>query len=88
MSEDIEKIEEFITNLKDNIDDISDTLDEISEEYSELKSKQEDFEDKEIKYNTLQEIIKQAEDADYGIKSWRRLETKQDLIEAIKKEVL
>ena len=37
---------------------------------------------------TLEEIISKAEQWDYGIKGWRTLETKQDLIDAIKKEVL
>ena len=38
--------------------------------------------------NTLKEIVEKAESWDYGIKGWRTLETKQDLIDAIKKEVL
>lgn len=37
---------------------------------------------------TLNEIIKQAEDCDYGLEGWRTLETKADLIAAIKKEVI
>ena len=35
--------------------------------------------------DTLKDIIYQAE---YGITNWRKLETKEDLINAIKKEVL
>lgn len=40
------------------------------------------------KLKILEEIVEQAENSDYGIKTWRKLETKQDLINAIKKEVL
>lgn len=35
--------------------------------------------------DTLKDIINQVE---YGITNWRKLETKEDLIDAIKKEVL
>lgn len=40
------------------------------------------------KFEILVEIIEKAENWDYGLKGWRTLETKQDLIDAIKKEVL
>ena len=38
--------------------------------------------------DTSREIIDKAEGWDCGLRGWRTLETKQDLIDAIKKEVL
>lgn len=56
--------------------------DELENELDELK------EEKGDPIATLKEIIEKAESWDCGIKGWRTLETKQDLIDAIKKEVL
>ncbi len=38
--------------------------------------------------NTVRELVDAAENWDYGLKRWRTLETKQDLINYLKKEVL
>lgn len=36
----------------------------------------------------VKELVEKAENWDYGLKGWRTLETKQDLINYLKKEVL
>ena len=61
---------------------LEDEKQELEDELDSLK------EDKGEPLDTLREIIDKAENWDYGMKGWRTLETKQDLINAIKKEVL
>ena len=63
------------TNLDTDNEQLEDELDSLKESKGES-------------LDTLREIIDKAEYWDYGIKGWRTLETKQDLINAIKKEVL
>lgn len=87
----LEEIEEFDVNskikeLKEYVNAIIKENINLKEQVHELEEKVENFEDGQIA--TLKEIIDKAESWDYGIKGWRTLETKQDLINAIKKEVL
>lgn len=95
--------EQCFEDLKNEIDHCMSRLNELQENLEDLQSKaltcENAFEGvtgniESVKENndgifeTLKEIIEQAEMADYGMKRWRTLETKQDLIAAIKKEVL
>lgn len=86
---DLTIIEENYKELEDekaNLDTDNEQLEyeklELEDELDSLK------ESKGEPLDTLREIIDKAEYWDYGIKGWRTLETKQDLINAIKKEVL
>lgn len=97
-----ENTKEVIDNLKEKAKEMVDTLNEIladittlEEDYSELEYKVRDLEDrldleeeKDDRLDILSDIIAKAENWDVGLRGWRTLETKQDLIDAIKKEVL
>lgn len=87
----LDEIEEFDVNskikeLKEYFGKIAKENSDLKDQNTELERKVEDFEDNQLAI--LREIIDKAESWDYGIKGWRTLETKQDLINAIKKEVL
>lgn len=78
-----------MNDLIENINSLAIELQKVASNYSEMETEsvrnEEDIEDK---MSLLTEIVQKAEDWDYGLKSWRTLETKQDLIAAIRKEVL
>lgn len=76
--------EEQFSEVQSKIDEVFNLMNEIQDKLIDIQENSEGGD----KISTLNEIIKQAEDSDYGIKRWRTLETKQDVINAIKKEVL
>ena len=79
---DLTIIEENYKELEDENANLDTDNEQLEDELDSLK------ESKGESLDTLREIIDKAEYWDYGIKGWRTLETKQDLINAIKKEVL
>lgn len=76
-----------LDELNELFDDLKKAIEVNKANFYNLKEELEEEKDKE-NFATLEEIVEQAEMADYGMKRWRTLETKQDLIAAIKKEVL
>ena len=85
-----------LTIIEDNYKELESEKNDLNTDNEQLEDKKQELEDeldslKESKgepLDTLREIIDKAEVLDYGMKGWRTLETKQDLINAIKKEVL
>lgn len=85
-----------LTIIEDNYKELESEKNDLNTDNKQLEDEKQELEDeldslKESKgepLDTLREIINKAEYWDYGIKGWRTLETKQDLINAIKKEVL
>ena len=85
-----------LTIIEDNYKELESEKNDLNTDNEQLEDKKQELEDeldslKESKgepLDTLREIIDKAENWDYGIKGWRTLETKQDFINAIKKEVL
>ncbi len=74
--------EDCLKTLENDIEEIEKEQDDIIEKADKAKEKAEE------PLTLLAEIIEKAENWDFGLKGWRTLETKQDLIDAIKKEVL
>ena len=70
-----------LTMLEENFDELEEEREELA---SELDDKEADYEDK---IDDLKDIIRAAKDYDYGLKGWRTLETKQDLVDAIEREL-
>lgn len=86
---DLTIIEENYKELEDENSNFDTDNDQLEDEKRELENELDALkESKSEPLNTLREIINKAENWDYGLKGWRTLETKQDLIDAIKKEVL
>lgn len=86
---DLTILEEKYKELESEKDDLDSDNDQLEDEKRELKKELDELkEEKGDSITTLKEIVEKAESWDYGIKGWRTLETKQDLIDAIKKEVL
>ena len=86
---DLTILEEKYKELESEKNDLDSDNDQLEDEKRELENELDEL--KEEKGNpiaTLKEIVEKAEGWDCGIKGWRTLETKQDLIDAIKKEVL
>lgn len=95
-------IDDLKDKAKEAIDTLNQVLADltiIEENYKELEYEKRELKDKsnelgalkesdDEQLDTLREIIDNAEGWDCGLKGWRTLETKQDLINAIKKEVL
>lgn len=85
-----------LTIIEDNYKELESEKNDLDTNNEQLEDEKQELEDeldslKESKgepLDTLREIIDKAEYWDYGMKGWRTLETKQDLINAIKKEVL
>ena len=85
-----------LTIIEDNYKELESEKNDLDTDNEQLEDEKQELEDeldslKESKgepLDTLREIIDKAEYWDYGMKGWRTLETKQDLINAIKKEVL
>ncbi len=80
IEENYKELENENSNLDSDNDQLEDEKRELEDELDALK------ESKPL--DTLREIIDKAEGWDCGLKGWRTLETKQDLIDVIKKEVL
>lgn len=74
--------EDCLKTLENDVEEIEKEQDDIIEKADKTKEKAEE------PLTLLAEIIEKAENWDFGLKGWRTLETKQDLIDAIKKEVL
>ena len=86
---DLTIIDEGISELENEKNDLETDNAQLECEKDELENELDELkEEKGDPIATLKEIIEKAESWDYGIKGWRTLETKQDLIDAIKKEVL
>ena len=86
---DLTILEEKYKELESEKDDLDSDNDQLKDEKRELENELDKLkEEKGDLIATLKEIVEKAESWDYGIKGWRTLETKQDLIDAIKKEVL
>lgn len=86
LSTKMEEIEKELDELQEYKDAAEAEYDKQIKAYDDANDK---LEDKLCNNKTLlEEIIQKAEDWDYGLKGWRTLETKQDLINAIKKEIL
>lgn len=74
--EELNTLKEKLGELKETVAEMTDTISSI------LAVATEDVKD------TVRELVDAAENWDYGLKRWRTLETKQDLINYLKKEVL
>lgn len=86
---DLTIIEDNYKELESEKNDLNTDNEQLEDEKQELEDELDSLkEDKGEPLDTLREIINKAEYWDYGMKGWRTLETKQDLINAIKKEVL
>lgn len=86
---DLTILEEKYKELESEKDDLDSDNDQLEDEKRELENELDELKEPTGEpLNTLKEIIDKAESWDYGLKGWRTLETKQDLINAIKKEVL
>ena len=86
---DLTIIEDNYKELESEKNDLNTDNEQLEDEKQELEDELDSLkEDKGEPLDTLREIIDKAENWDYGMKGWRTLETKQDLINAIKKEVL
>lgn len=86
---DLTIIEDNYKELESEKNDLNSDNNQLEDEKRELENKLDELEESTGEpLNTLREIIGKAEDWDCGLKGWRTLETKQDLIDAIKKEVL
>ena len=86
---DLTIIEDNYKELESEKNDLNTDNEQLEDEKQELEDKLDSLEESKGELlDTLREIIDKAEDWDYGMKGWRTLETKQDLINAIKKEVL
>lgn len=82
IEENYKELEDENANLDTDNEQLEDEKLELEDELDSLK------ESKGEPLDTLREIIDKAECWDYEVRGWRTLETKQDLINAIKKEVL
>ena len=86
---DLTIIEDNFKELESEKNDLNTDNEQLEDEKQELEDELDSLkEDKGEPLDTLREIIDKAENWDYRMKGWRTLETKQDLINAIKKEVL
>lgn len=86
---DLTIIEDHIKELESENSSLDSDNDQLEDEKRELENELDALKESKGKpLDTLKEIIDKAEGWDYGLKGWRTLETKQDLIDAIKKEVL
>ena len=86
---DLTIIEDNYKELESEKNDLNTDNEQLEYEKLGLEDELDSLKESEAEpLDTLREIIDKAEDWDYGMKGWRTLETKQDLINAIKKEVL
>lgn len=75
---------EELNTLKEKLGELEEIVAEIEERINDLES---DENSEDVK-DTVRELVDAAENWDYGLKRWRTLATKQDLINYLKKEVL
>lgn len=82
---------EKIKQLEEELDNKDLELANQMDAYADLENKIDEIICKDIDYDTLVEIIEhilnKAEDWDYGIQGWQKLETKQDLINELRKAI-
>lgn len=83
MTDTISSILAVATEIEERINDLDKK--DAEEKAQALESEKENSED--VK-DTVRELVDAAENWDYGLKRWRTLATKQDLINYLKKEVL
>ena len=99
LKEKLDELKETVAEMTDTITSILAVATEIEERINDLESdkkyaeeKAQALEDNQNEQNDVKEVVKElvekAENWDYGLKGWRTLETKQDLINYLKKEVL
>ena len=89
VSADLTIIEDNYKELESEKNYLDSANDQLEDEKRELEDELDALkESKGNLFDTLREIIDKAEGWDCGLKGWRTLETKQDLIDAIRKEVL
>ena len=69
---------EELNTLKEKLGELKETVAEMTDTISSIHDVKE----------VVKELVEKAENWDYGLKGWRTLETKQDLINYHKKEVL
>lgn len=97
LKEKLDELKETVAEMTDTITSILAVATEIEERINDLDKKDAEekaqaLEDNQNEQNDVKEVVKElvekAENWDYGLKGWRTLETKQDLINYLKKEVL
>lgn len=99
LKEKLDELKETVAEMTDTISSILAVATETEERINDLESDKKDAEEKaqaleenQDEQNDVREVVKElvekAEKWDYGLKGWRTLETKQDLINYLKKEVL
>ena len=98
LKEKLDELKETVAEMTDVISSLLTVVTEVEERSNDLESDKKDAEEKaqalekdkenseDIK-DTVRELINAAEYWDYGLKRWRTLETKQDLINYLRKEV-
>lgn len=99
LKEKLDELKETAAQMSDTVNALLAVATEIEEHINDLESDKKDAEEKaqalenkadeqdDVK-GTVRELVEKAENWDYGLKGWRTLETKQDLINYLKKEVL
>ena len=85
MTDTISSILAVATEIEERINDLESDKKDAEEKAQALENEKENSED--VK-DTVRELVDAAENWDYGLKRWRTLATKQDLINYLKKEVL
>ena len=93
-----EELKSMVECLSTHLDDVNKIMEELPNKVVEcrnycnynIEERADKIANEVIKdaMATLNEIIKEADECDYGLESWRTLKTKADLIAAIKKEVI
>ena len=99
LKEKLDELKETAAQMSDTVNALLAVATEIEEHINDLESDKKDAEEKaqalenkadeqdDVK-GTVRELVEKAENWDYGLKGWRTLETKQDLINYLKNEVL
>lgn len=97
LKEKLDELKETVAEMTDTISSILAVATEIEERINDLDKKDAEekaqvLENNQDEQNDVKEVVKElvekAENWDYGLKGWRTLKTKQDLINYLKKEVL
>lgn len=84
---------EELNTLKEKLGELKETvINDLESDKKDAEEKAQTLEDNQNEQNDVREVVKElvekAENWDYGLKGWRTLETKQDSINYLKKEVL
>lgn len=78
---------EELNTLKEKLGELKETVAEMTDTISSILAVATEIEERNVR-EVVKELVEKAENWDYGLKGWRTLETKQDLINYLKKEVL